>query len=848
MKLRAILAMAALAAACSGSPVAAPASFRGPRAVSIFVGWTPGRPGTSWPYLAVANTRGDELRIVDPGNDQALRSPGYAFPLSVPTLQSPLRLASASLADGQPDALVVAGVTGVERKAEVQLVGTWLDGFDRTDPSNPVPAPSRAGPYVVASYDLSPELGGGEILSLLGAPVPDTAGGTPAVAPPMPGRARILVGVSGSTTSPGGKLVVLEFARGAGGSVEMVGAPIVKTLGFDPLSLALSPDNLHLYVATTDLVTETVGGRQLFGVAEVATSSNPADVWPVRGLDARGAGTTLVAAAMVGERLASDSELFAAPQLRVYASLDLASCGHRQAIECGIATFDPATGGLAPDPAPAGPIVPSQTYRTPLFVPAVPLAMTVALPAATGPEVCFPSCLDPTILGEGVRWPSQPLMRVAPTSGQRWTTAIAAVAAANGNVYILDLGRYSAPDDFSILNAAAKNNLRVTAAITGVPPPVPASYAVLGLWVDPHDTGDPPPFLSASDDEMKQAIMLTPGFTRSEQWALIYQGGLPGLVGAVPRSSPSEWSTGEGQECVLGRLADGSLYLAMQRAVGTSWVVTAEVTNPELGVHPSDQFPQGDIAEFKAAADPPGCEPPQGQVAHEGTVAAILPQDPASMPGGALQLAGSGADLSCLSDALAAAPGAVLAGECYIRASGLVLVGDRSGYAGRPEFGVRYDFKWAEESGLTGEALALARKARRFYYPGESPCLRNGVPSPCLGYPEITDPLAAGQVIGFRPGVACPDPTKTGAWLDCENDPTQPLLRGSTILASTADGVSPMYRVPSSASLGNDAVALDKSVLPGLESEGTVIYLSYDGDLVFEVLPGAFVTVSKTLR
>ncbi|HET7039633.1 MAG TPA: hypothetical protein VFH97_07080, partial [Gemmatimonadales bacterium] len=597
MRPGALTLLAAAIAACSSPPVNPPSSYRAPGAIAAFVGWTPARPGTGWPYLAVANTRSDELRILDPATDQTLRSPGYAFPLSVPTLPFPLHLASASLSDGQPDLLLVAGVG-----TEVHLVGTWLDGTDRTDPANPRPDSTRLGPRVVASYDLLGEAGpGAQILSLVGAPVPDLPAGTPAVAPRVAGRARALVGVSGTVAGQSGKLVVLEFRRGPGGSVELAGPPAVKPLGFDPLAMALSPDNLHVYSATTDLITETVGGRQVFGVAEVETSGDLSASWPVRGFDARGAGTTLVAAAMVGERLADDSEDFATPALRVYASLDLASCGHRHQIECGIATFDPATGGLASDPAPAGQTVPPQAYRTPLFVPAVPLVLAVALPPATGPEVCFPECLDASVPG-GVRSSSQPLMRLAPQSGQRWTTAVAAVAAANANVYLLDLGRYSAPDNFSLLNPTGNNNLRVTRAVTGVPSPAPSSYSEVGLFVE-HPPDGTPEYLTASQDAMKRAIMLTPGFTRSEEWSLTWQGGLPGLVGAVSRT-PTTWSPGAGLECVLGRLADGSLYLAMQKALGTSWVMTADVTSSELAVHAADRFLEGDIAEFKAASDP----------------------------------------------------------------------------------------------------------------------------------------------------------------------------------------------------------------------------------------------------
>ncbi|HEY6105294.1 MAG TPA: hypothetical protein VIV59_04895, partial [Anaeromyxobacteraceae bacterium] len=78
--------------------------------------------------------------------------------------------------------------------------------------------------------------------------------------------------------------------------------------------------------------------------------------------------------------------------------------------------------------------------------------------------------------------------------------------------------------------------------------------------------------------------------------------------------------------------------------------------------------------------------------------------------------------------------------------------------------------------------------------------------------------------------------------------PSSPLPRGAALLFVTADGIAPMFRAPDVVSLGLDAVALDKSLLPGLAAEGTAIYVSYEGNLVYEVLPGAFATVSKTLR
>ena len=86
----------------------------------------------------------------------------------------------------------------------------------------------------------------------------------------------------------------------------------------------------------------------------------------------------------------------------------------------------------------------------------------------------------------------------------------------------------------------------------------------------------------------------------------------------------------------------------------------------------------------------------------------------------------------------------------WLRAGGFVLVGAASGYAGRPVLDVRYELAWADESSLSGEALVLSRKARRFYYPASFPTQIYSA------YPGMTNPLQPGPAVGFRLGRYCP--------------------------------------------------------------------------------------------
>ena len=815
MRRRLLLAALTLAsAACSKSGgTGVLAGFRGPQAVVAFTGKRPMATGELVPLLAVAASRGDELRIIDPSSDLPVPAPNLAFPLSVPTLPRPVHLAAASLGDGGADALVVASGGSV-----VQLVGTWLDG---TDPQAPTFG-------VVATWDLEALVGrGSQVLSLAGASVPGGApAGDPPVAPAVQGRAWILVGLSGGVDGLGGKLAVLELARAADGSLDLAAPPEVKPLGFEPVGLAPSPDRFHVYVATRDFVADSAG-RQVQGVAEIDAIGGLAAAWPVRGLDGRGP-TSAVAAAILGERGVAGSD-FGPPVLRVYAALDPSGCGPNQRISCGIATFDPPRGGLVADPSTPG-SVPAQSYRAPIYVPALPLSIAVGMPPATGAQ----QCVAPLPSGEPGRCPSgfndegvqQQLTVLAPTSGQMWTTASMVVAAADGNSYILDLGRfYPVNDEFEFASETQTNTSVTSAGNFG-----PETGPFLGLW-SPIGTDlapDPTATLEYLPDDLPKAIEVWPGYTPGQNWSLSWQGILPGL----------------GQRAAtVGRLPDGDLYLAVQAPLGTDWIVGAVVGAPELGIHAADAWPVGDIALFRPVSDATGgdvdpcpvpvADPDGPAVPHETVIRSILPPDPVLYPGGALRLATPpGSDLACLSEALAAEPGKVFSWFATVRASGLLLVGDGVGYAGRPRIGERYALAWADEDALSGEELILARKARRVFYPW---CFAAGCFRSIQG---MNDLLQTGPVVAFRPGVYCVD---SGA---CSSLPA----RDAIITFTTLSGMFPMGRRPLSVAAGTSSIAFDKSQWPDSEFLGRVYYVTYVGDALLMLPPGQAFNQSKTIR
>jgi hypothetical protein len=603
-----------------------------------------------------------------------------------------------------------------------------------------------------------------------------------------------------------------------------------------------------------------------------------------------------VAAAFVGERIQSNFYTFAPPALRVYAALAPSGCGPERDIACGVATFDPALGGLAADPAPAGLTgsdVPNQTYRTPIFVPSLPLAMGIALPAAVpasespglafGSQVCqspgvagvpLPLCPAvtevPTLPAFNGSGAPQSFMLQAPPTGQLWTSAVGITTGVDGFAYVQDLGRFGPVNSVSMLN----DDTTRTSAFDSVPVvpagPVgnsaffgsPPGTAAIGLWADAAQ----PPVVVTSTTTLPKVTTVWPGFTRDDHWLLSYQGVLPGLAG---------------RRSVLGLSADGTLYVGIQESAvpapdgvlpaSSYWVPRMFVGRPDVGVHSVEQNgPPGDIAQFLLDVDPcpskrpnwipanqttPAYDPTKPPQAHEAVVLSLIDPDVSLYPGGALRL-GPAADAAladeyrCLVDwfQLPANAGKVLTAfqdtgadlewvrGTWVRAGGLLLAGTNAGYAGRPELDVSFELAWADETGLSGEALVLARKARRFFYPSAFPI------RPYAGFPGLTDPMQPGPALGFRVGRYC-----VSGVTDC--DPlTSPPARDAGVDFFTRSGLVVMSRHPSSTAGGNYVSSFDKSIIPGQEYRGRVFYVSFTGDLVMMIPPGLDVGQTISIR
>ena len=824
--------------ACSSGNVNVAALLRGPRSVVVFHGMSPNSGGLVVALLAVAATRGDELRILDPSVDRPIASPSLAQPLSVPTMPGPVSLAAASLGDGLADVLLVASGGSI-----IQLFGSWLDGV-------------TTGYGIVwtqdlATWNLGATLGAGiQILSVTGGGVPSGApSGSPPVAPTTVGRARVFIGLSGGDDGLGGKLLVLDFARAGDGSVQLLTDPAdptnVLVLGFSPVGLSFSPDNIHLYAASREVIRGT-DGRQVLGIAEVDTSAGTASTWSVRALDGL-APTTGVASVILAERTAGNPKSFGLPVLRVYAPIDPSGCGPHGPIACGIATYDPARTDLglaadpSPGPSPVGFQVPRQPFQTPLFVPAIPFTLAAALPPASGTQQCTQS-----IDCDGFNGNGSPLMALSPLTGTRWTTATGAVAAGDGSVYLFDLGRWSSPDETFILSQA-DTRTQVLSAATFLPSNLTTGNYI-GLYSTPGLTPDPPPSAIVTNaSSLPAAFIVWPGFTTNDSWSIRWQGILPGM--GLRRGS-------------LGRRSTGELYLAVQQPVNPNgpppqsaedWIVGAFVDDAEIGIHAAADWGVGDLALYIPDVYPPvtcaghekPADPADPVAPYETSIDAILPRgaDAASFPGGAMVLAvPAGSDIECLANQIPL--GTSVQVTLSVRTSGLVLAGSDAGYAGRPEFGKRFDLAWQVEDGLTGEALVLARKARRFYYPGGPYAgVSNGGPCPgdvtCYpGFPEMTDPMQSGPLIGFRPGLSCPGVCPPGA--------TPP--RDATMTFNTTSGVIPMSRRASSIAVGTWVTTLDKSIYPDQEFLGRVFYTTFIGDALMMLPPGQAFNQTRIIR
>lgn len=297
-----LLVASALAAGCSKSGDTPGALLRGPGALAVLDAVVAHESGAQRKYLAVANTRGDELRLVDLTDNEVVESPGLAFPLSVPVDGWPMWVAAADLGDAEgPDALVVVP-SGSD---VVELVDTWT--------GRPTSAPA---------LDLDPDDGLGADLE----PDPVVLS-IASVSPPAAGVGRILLGLTG------GRIAVLDFRRAA--PPEPVGAvapptlTVLDGLGFDPVSLAQNPATGLVYAASR---TEVAG---VSGVAELSIPLDPSAGGLVRMLDA-----LVPTQAVAALRFGGEDRVVAVPAP--------ASCGAPpKPLECGLLAIAPGAGWAA---------------------------------------------------------------------------------------------------------------------------------------------------------------------------------------------------------------------------------------------------------------------------------------------------------------------------------------------------------------------------------------------------------------------------------------------------------------------------------------------------------------------
>jgi hypothetical protein len=488
-----IAALAVAAAACSGGSQKPGAVLHGPGALAIFDGIVAHGSGTLRPYVAVANQRGDELRLIDQTDNQVVESPGLIFPLSVPGSGRPLWIASVDLGDGalvggvrnthdRADALVVIAAGG----QQVDLIDTW-----------------SGQPTVVASVPLGDTA---VVLSMAGMPVPGVAG-----------KGRILVGLAGA------KLVVIDLERDAsegalpdaikvpmsGGVpapsavLSLADATVTPNFSFDVVSIApgATPGADYVWAASPDPLPNGV-----LGVAKIVV---PAALggWlakdNVTALDAK-VPTEAVAAILfdtwsfpVSDAAPVDDTTTPATHgvERIIALPAAGSCGAPpKAFQCGLLALDTVTGGLVPDPLDGGVTI-----------------LPISIPAPVNGLVAVGRTADKLV----------PIVSGAPKGH---TTGLAVVTATDGGTYLVDLLRWRIASETSPVSGKGKTRVSVatTVAGTGTPP----SKSALGLWpLYGADAAD----ISAVAADLPQRVRVTPGFTPDDDWTLTWQGALPGL-------------------------------------------------------------------------------------------------------------------------------------------------------------------------------------------------------------------------------------------------------------------------------------------------------------------------------
>lgn len=841
------LCLALLAfAGCAKNTSRPTAKMKGPTGVALFRGFGSDAPGTLRTMVAVSNTRGDDLRVIDAVTDKVMLGPTLISALSIPTEPRPSLIAAGRLDDldvdgatvvATPDLLVVAPRGLVARPwlpgqfaAAIQVVVTW-------DPAMRIDRTIDLG-------DLAPDA---TITAL--AVIPEARpDGTR-----VHGTARVVIGLS-----DGGLLTILA-TRPAGSESIVLGDPARldlgftrQELGFTPLDLAFPPPDLafpppnpvpvpgwtKLYVATTDPIP---GPGGVLGVAELDVTGTPG-AFAVRAIPAR-VGTTQISAVGVAPFLNNDPDAavpdfdqFGPVAPRVFAALDLSACGRDRAMPCGIAVIDPVAGGLAADPAGELP------YQLPFQLEGEVVDLAVSGPPKVSERPGY--------------------VLLAPASGKRWTQSIGAISSTVGRIFIADLSHFALANDISTLAGSART--RVSTAASN---PLSADDASIGVWQrqTPPDTATEWPLFL--DLLAVYGIGVTPGYTTGENWSVTYQGPLPGVGG---RLAVAQVPTGGAQPPI--RVA---LQQATSLPAPDQWRSVVRVYDPRLAIQPADIV---EVSAVKAGDCPRG--------PFEMVVTGIDPPT-TDAPGGALLLAPARSQPTNEGQNDPANPGCLPAGstEVYVsvRAWGFVLVGSRTGYAGRPsevydpyDGSPNFELKYENEELLSCpimpdapeawppppaaisaceadvatcraicERLNLARRARRLFYvtnrcslEREKTCYDTWVAPPS----SLTFPLPTGPVVSFRIGVK-----RQGGGYD-------PPPRGTSLDFSTASGYSPTVRVPyttsgvSASALPGGVLLHDRTADTGVSTDGIHGFAAFIDNLVLEFASGSAGQNATTIR
>ncbi|MCM2333908.1 MAG: hypothetical protein NDI82_08155, partial [Anaeromyxobacteraceae bacterium] len=760
--LAAALAAAGALAGCNKTSARPNLRLSGPSAVAVYHGRSERDPAALRHYLAVANERGDDLRILDAIDGRAVLAPGLILSLSVPTAPRPALLAAGSLGDGEADLLVVApaGLSTCDPALPDRLVGCLQVVHTWTEET----ALATQLTLVVGSLAGDDDAA---VLAVAAVPVPeaDGLGGWRAAA----GRVRVVAALTGA------RLLVAEYRRAADGkAIELAGAAVhplaFAGAPFEAVALSGSPDLAHVYAATPD----PLGAVE--GVAELDLSGAFDQAPPVRAI-AAGAPTTQVLAATVrpvtGLSAADPKVDVHGPEvLRVWAALDPARCGRDRVITCGLAVLDPVAGGPVPDQAdPTRP-------HLPIFVPGTITALTAVYPPSVGALE-----LDGTAAPAGQ---AGPLQRLTRTSGEHYVSTLAAAATTSGVIALIDLGRGTVALDRDALEARTSGT---PASVSGATSSVPddTTRARLGLYPNPKVETDPPS-TDLSLLSLAGRVQMTPGFTPDDSWTLRWQGELPGLsaLRGQLQSAP-----GGGLEWVAVQTYADEAPAPVYRGVGRLY-------DPRLALRVGDLI-------VVAPDDTVACP---GKL-FELEVTELLPPDPVKHPGGAVKVrpADDQPTVTVDGQSVRANPNCLdgkgrSTASLTFRAGGLVLTGTAFGYGGRPVPDQLHELRWHDTSGLSCpliddpawppadvgcltqacrdpcEEILLARKARRNFYLRERCATDDSV---CIGrWGDAAKDNEEGPLLAFRAG-----------WVPATQGGPVLEARDSVLAISTSSGLTP---------------------------------------------------------